>query len=301
MGLEKELELLRDSWTETFDQLFVLYEVAREVSSVSEHDEVLEHIADHIFLLFEAELAAVFLIDKETMQLVLKSVKGVETKKTGAIFKVGEGVAGKVASTGQSLVIAQGVSERQFKIDSEVLGIKAPRTLLCVPIILRGGEVIGVIEIVNKKRGVFTLKDRDFLSALASIAALSVENALAYKQIQNNEIYQAQVIENLPEGFLAINNDGRITHMNSLAKKMLGISDEDKWQSKLCSAVLKDEQELCANIKAALHEGKLMTLKEMVLSRTGKPVYMSTFIFRGADNLIIGAGAAFQEMVLKRG
>src|SRR3989339_1542172 len=100
MDLERELELLRESWTETFDQLFVLYEVAKEVSSVLDLDTVLDHIVNHAFLLLEAESAVIFLIDQETKQLVLKvnkNDKGGEVKRTGIIFKVGEGIAGAVA------------------------------------------------------------------------------------------------------------------------------------------------------------------------------------------------------------
>jgi len=303
MDLERELELLRESWTETFDQLFVLYEVAKEVSSVLDLDTVLDHIVNHAFLLLEAESAVIFLIDQETKQLVLKvnkNDKGGEVKRTGIIFKVGEGIAGEVARTGKSVLFAHEVSEKQFKADAVAVGIAAPRNLVCVPILLRGGGVIGVIEIVNKKKGTFSSKDRDFLMAIANISALSVENAKVYKQLKSNEAYQAQVISNLPEGFLAINNEGKITHLNPCAQKLLGLVGREDCLGQPCSVLLKDETELISYIKAALLDGQTQKWKEIYLKKTGKPVYLFTFIFRGSDELILGAGAVIQDMVLKR-
>ncbi len=303
MELQRELELLRESWTETFDQLFVLYEVAREVSSVLDLDSVLEHIVNHAFLLLEAEAACVLLVDRKTGRLiprVIKHEKGQETKKDSLHIEFGKGIAGEVASSRKPIIITQDVNEKQFREDSEIFKVKTPRNLLCVPIVLRGGDTIGVIEIINKKNKTFTSRDRDFLMAIANISALSVENAKVYEQLKNNEVYQSQVIENLPEGFFAINGSGKITHMNSCAQKLLGLESDGTLLGQTCDIVLKEESELNGYLKAAMTEGRVKKWQEISLRKTGKPVFLFTFVFRKEDNSVLGAGAVLQDMVLKR-
>lgn len=303
MEIERELELLRESWTETFDQLFVLYEVAHEVSSVLELDEILEHIVNHAFLLLESEAACVFLVDKDAGQLDLKVVKdekGRETKP-GIHLKIGEGIAGDVASSRKPVIITSQLNETQFKSDSVIFGIAAPRNLMCVPITLRGGETIGVIEVINRKNRTFNTKDRDFLMAIANISALSIENAKIYKKLKSNELFYTQAIENLPEGFLAVSSSGKIIQMNSGARKLLGLEGTDNFEWQPFAEVLREETEVMKHLSAALQAGKTKKWHEISLMKTGKPVFLFTFVFWSQDNSVLGAGAILQDMVLKRG
>jgi len=303
MEIERELELLRESWTETFDQLFVLYEVAREVSSVLDLDSVLDHIVNHAFMLLESDAAAIFLVDRETGNLVLKIIRDDQSSVSdkGAInIKMGEGIAGEVAKSGKPAIFPQDVDEKQFKHDAAAFSVKSPKNLICVPILLRGGGTIGVIEVINKKKGTFSTKDRDFLMAIANISALSIENARVYKEMKASEVYQSQLIENLPEGFVAVNNEGKITHINSCALKLLGFAGTKECIGKPYISILDAEQELAGHLKSAMEGGQTVKWKETSLKKTGRPVFLFTFVFKGNDNSILGAGAVIQDMVLKR-
>jgi signal transduction protein with GAF and PtsI domain len=303
MDVNRELELLRESWTETFDQLFVLYEVAREVSSDLELDAVLDHIVNHAFLLLGVEAAAVLLFDAQTEELELRALKDGKSQraKAGIRLKAGEGIAGEVAVSGKPIIVTHLLDEKLFRSDSRIFGNKiiTPRNLICVPIFLRGGHIIGVIEVVNRNKGTFTLKDKDFLMAIANISALSIENAKVYKQLKDSEVYQAQMIENLPEGFIAVNISGKVTHKNSRAVKMLGIEGRAA-DSQEYTALLKSEPELLEHIKNALNNGKTQRCKEMSLAKTGKMIYLFTFVFRGNNNSVLGAGAVLQDIILER-
>jgi len=306
MDTQRELDLLRESWTETFDQLFVLYEVAREVSSVLELDALLEHIISHASVFLESEAAAILLKDLGTGGLtlrVIKCEKSFEKSKKPVTLKAGEGIAGEAAASGKPVIFSQELSAKLFSADAVIFGgkIQTPKNLIAVPIILRGGEVIGVIEFVGKKKGTYNSKDRDFLMAIANISALSIENSKMYAKLKNDESYQAQVIECLPEGFIAVNNDGKITHINSYAVKQLGLAVKEVFNGQECSKVLKGEQELLGYLRDTLNDGKIQKWKEISLKNNGKMVYLFTFIFKDNDDKKLGAGAIFQDMLLKRG
>ena len=68
---------------------------------------------------------------------------------------VGVGIAGRVAETGETMNVTDAYTDPRFnKAVDEQTGYET-RTILCMPITIRG-QVIGVVEMVNKKEGVFT-------------------------------------------------------------------------------------------------------------------------------------------------
>lgn len=71
-------------------------------------------------------------------------------------------------------------------------------SLLSVPLMTQE-TVLGVIEIVNKRSGAFTQEDEELLSAVASIAAVAIENARLYERqkhlLQERERIQAHLIQ----------------------------------------------------------------------------------------------------------
>jgi hypothetical protein len=64
---------------------------------------------------------------------------------------------------------------------------------------------------------------------------------------------------------------------------------------------LKDEQELLGYLRDTLNDGQIQKWKEISLKNNGKMVYLFTFIFKDDNNKKLGAGAIFQDMLLKRG
>ena len=92
---------------------------------------------------------------------------------------LGSGIAGTVAATGQMINLPDPYADPRFnaEIDRQT-GFKT-RNLLTLPMIARSGEVIGVFQVVNKRRGAFEAEDEEVLSALAATAAVVIERARA--------------------------------------------------------------------------------------------------------------------------
>jgi len=68
---------------------------------------------------------------------------------------LGTGIAGQVALTGEVLNITDAYSEPRFNRTVDQLTGYHTRTILCMPIFIRG-IVIGVVQMVNKRSGTFT-------------------------------------------------------------------------------------------------------------------------------------------------
>ena len=93
---------------------------------------------------------------------------------------IGQGIAGKVAQTGESMIVKDVSTSGDFnkKIGEQIGYI--PKSILCVPIKIKE-KTLGVIEIMDKFDGDFTEDDRDLLFSIASTLALSIANVRLYK------------------------------------------------------------------------------------------------------------------------
>ncbi len=128
----------------------------------------------------QCERCSLFLLDKEKGVLFPLVAEGIEDHDIQLSLNLG--IAGLVAITGQDLNIEDAYADPRFdnRIDKKT-GYRT-RCVLCVPIKDRSGEVIGVLEVINKKEGVFSETDKDMLMALSSFVAISIENAMLFDE-----------------------------------------------------------------------------------------------------------------------
>ncbi|MBN1823768.1 MAG: GAF domain-containing protein [Endomicrobiales bacterium] len=302
METARELELLRESWTETFDQLFVLYEVAREASSALDINAILDHVINHAYLLLEAESAALLLVNSETRQLEFKVVKSENpdsSARAGKVIDIGEGLAGRVLKGGKPVIIGEASENDEFRAECRILGIGSPNNVICVPVFTRGGLVRGVIEVINKKKNSFSTKDKDFLTAVSGILALALENLDLNKEFARQRAYFLQAFENMPEGFLSIDGSGKIISINHTAKKQLGLEGKHNYAGESCAKLLVDEPEIVDEIKDSLLNGQSKKWKEQRIKKTNTRVYLFTFVFKDDEGTIVGVGVNLQNVVLK--
>ncbi len=126
------------------------------------------------------ERCSLFLLDKEKGMLFPLVAEGIEDHDIQLSLNLG--IAGLVAITGEDLNIENAYEDPRF--DSRIDQKTGYRTqcILCVPIKNRSGEVIGVLEVINKKEGVFSENDKDMLKALSSFVAISIENAILFDE-----------------------------------------------------------------------------------------------------------------------
>jgi sigma-B regulation protein RsbU (phosphoserine phosphatase) len=102
------------------------------------------------------------------------------------------GVMGKVVRTRRPLILndREEISEYEDAIDRAFKVEK--HSALAVPL-MRGGEVIGALEAVNKQTGHFTRSDRDMLVALAEQIAIALDNARLYGRV-TREIRERELL-----------------------------------------------------------------------------------------------------------
>ncbi|MES9969986.1 MAG: AAA family ATPase [Candidatus Thiodiazotropha sp.] len=101
-----------------------------------------------------------------------------------------------------------------------------PKSILCLPI-LRQAKLVGVLYLENNlAAGAFTPDRRAVLDALASQAAISLENAQMYQALGKSEAKYRRIVDTAREGILGIGPEGLVTFANTTMAEILGYKVE---------------------------------------------------------------------------
>ena len=170
-------------WERRVGKLTALLEVGKAMVAERDLDRLLPLIMGEVTKVMEADRSTLFLVDRERQELWSKIAQGLEVREIRV--KIGTGVAGHVAATGQMVHIPDAYADPRFDRTTDLQTGYHTRSILAVPMANKPGDVIGVIQVLNKREGSFAEEDIELLRALSSQAAVAVENALLYEEIQN--------------------------------------------------------------------------------------------------------------------
>jgi signal transduction histidine kinase/putative methionine-R-sulfoxide reductase with GAF domain len=173
-------------------KLALVQEIGRALSAALDLDELLGLIMEKVTLLMEADRSTLYLVAEDGRRLWSKITQGSEVLEIQ--LNVGEGIAGWVAQSGQTVNIPDAYTDRRFQPAWDLRSGYRTRSILCTPMRDSHGRIIGVLQVLNKSGGPFTAEDEDLLAALAGQAAVSVENSKLYHSVvaKNVELVDAQ-------------------------------------------------------------------------------------------------------------
>ncbi len=183
----KDNEELRKQGVMNIEQLQMILKAAQLVSSKIKLDDVLQNIVSVATGITNADRGTLYLVDKEKGELWSKVVMGNELKEIR--LKIGDGIAGWVAKTGEIVNIKDVQSDSRFQASFDKSSGYVTKTMICFPIKNPEGEIIGVHQLLNSKNGEFSKLDEAFLNAISIHAAIALENAeLVEKLLQMERI-----------------------------------------------------------------------------------------------------------------
>ncbi|MFH1490424.1 MAG: GAF domain-containing protein [Pseudomonadota bacterium] len=141
----------------------------------------------------KADRATLFLVDNFTGELWSKVAQGEENQEIR--IPVGHGVAGWVAEHDDLVNIPDAYKDERF--DGSVDGLTGYRTrsILSGPVKNLQGEIVGVIQVINKHEGPFNSADEDLFKAFTYQTAIAVENFRLYQRLLQNHDRMAILLE----------------------------------------------------------------------------------------------------------
>lgn len=163
------------------DRLALLYHLSQTFNSSLDLDEVLNRVMDEVITSTHAERGFVMLREASDGKLVFRAARGLDqTTIEDPQFQISRSVVERVAAEGQPILTSDAQNDARFNIRQSVVFLGL-RSILCVPLTLKE-KAIGVIYVDNRlQAGIFTQADLELLSAIASSAAIAIENARLYQ------------------------------------------------------------------------------------------------------------------------
>jgi GAF domain-containing protein len=167
--------------SESDRKLHSLLELGQIIGLDLNIDEMLIRIAEKAVEVMNAERFSLFLYDKATDELTTTVALGMGKKQIRLPSR--QGIAGRCFQTGMTLNIPDVEEDPDFlKAVDRSTGYRT-RNILCMPFLGRSGQMLGVVELVNKKAdGAFSPEDEMFLNTFNHQAAVFVEIAQLQKQ-----------------------------------------------------------------------------------------------------------------------
>ncbi|MCC7491745.1 MAG: diguanylate cyclase [Fimbriimonadaceae bacterium] len=169
-------------------QISSLFEVGLAMSSETSLQKLFDVIVDSSARICGAERCSLMLVDKDGETLRMRAAIGIPPDIVAkAETKIGHGIAGSVAASGEPLFISNIEASGQFSRKNATDRYNNT-SLVCVPIRVQD-KVVGVINVNNKRSGAgFTENDLNLLTLLASQAAVAIGNAHRYQDLSEKAI-----------------------------------------------------------------------------------------------------------------
>jgi diguanylate cyclase (GGDEF)-like protein len=166
------------------DHLRVFHEVARALTQTLELEEILLTIMEKMAQFFGPERWSMLMVDEQNDQQLYYAIAVGEDAETlkGLRVQLGEGVAGWVASTGNSLVVPDVSLDTQWNAFSRAHPELRIQSIACVPV-RSGDKTLGVIQLLNSKLDLLSEYSISFLRILCDYAAIAIQNARSVKLI----------------------------------------------------------------------------------------------------------------------
>ncbi len=226
-------------------------------------EETLKNVMGQAKELMNADRSTLWLIDHERDELWTKipingELKEIRIPRTA-------GFAGIVAETGEPLLIPFDVyddprSEKSKETDQKT-GYRTC-SLLCMPVYNADDHLIGVTQLINKKKqgnhppydpkqwptapeqwkASFNRNDLEFMRAFNIQAGVALQNAKLFETVRQQEQMQRDILRSLSNGVISTDKNGRIIATNECARELLGLTEAEVTEGRLITDLIHLQQ-----------------------------------------------------------
>jgi len=208
-------------------EMAALAEVGHDISATLDLDTVLKQIASHARDLLEAEDSAVYLPDLggQTFRAVV-ALGSIAAQIKASPVQINEGIIGDLAQRGVAKVINDTNSDpRTIQFPGTPAQL---REKLMVAPLLSGERVSGMMAVWRSGAvKLFTDEDLRFLEGLAHQAAIAIENARLFSEVQRQKQYLEALVKNSPAAIVTADLEGKGETWNPAAERLFGYAEDE--------------------------------------------------------------------------
>lgn len=166
------------------NRLALLYNLSQTFNSSLDLHEVLNRVMDEVIAATHAERGFIMLKENASTteaSMIFQAARGMDQNTIeDPEFQISRGIVEKAAQTGEPILTSDAQADSRFNLRQSIM-VLGLRSILCTPLKLKD-KVLGVIYVDNRlQAGIFTQDDLELVNAIASTAAIAIENARLYK------------------------------------------------------------------------------------------------------------------------
>ncbi|MBI4722033.1 MAG: tetratricopeptide repeat protein [Candidatus Stahlbacteria bacterium] len=195
LGMEEELEEVKSiSKLYVSKDLIGIYQISSIINSILDYRELLNKVMDVAIETLEAERGVLIIKDKETDELKIEVICGVEKNNIRDATLISESIVKDVALKGNSLITTDAGTDSRFYNRKSIIDYHIT-SVLCVPLKIKE-ETIGAIYLDHHSvSNIFDQESLSFLTAFANLSAVAIENARLHEKLQQENVYLRQEAE----------------------------------------------------------------------------------------------------------
>ncbi len=196
----------------------ILLDVMRAVSSELQIDQLLQKVVAKTSEVMNADRCTLFLVHRKSGELWSRVAQGPNLNEIRV--PRGIGIAGHVALSGETVNIKDAYQDMRFNPEVDRRTGYHTKTILCMPLRNEKTEIIGVMQVLNKKDGVFTDEDEQLLDALGSQMAIALENSRLFEEVRFMKNYNDSILRTMETGVVTLDPDEKVAYCNEAAQKI---------------------------------------------------------------------------------
>lgn len=171
-------------------------EITRELARPLDLTTLLAKVVDAALMILDADRGTVFLYDAAENVLISRVATGSGELRIPA----DRGFAGECVKTRQVVIVPDAYADPRFNPDVDKSTGYKTRCILTIPLIGHDDAMVGVLQVLNKRTGVFDDHDVDVATALAASCAVAIQRMrlledLLAKQRMERELEVARDIQ----------------------------------------------------------------------------------------------------------
>ncbi len=282
--------------------------------SVNELEQTLSRLVRRVAMLIQAEKCVFLLHDHERHQLVARPpALGFSAEQIKFLrLPLDKGISGEVFQEGEPRIVQDA---KKLHDDDQLVAERLEiRNLMVQPLIIEqrdenqhvvSCEVIGVLHVINKSGGEpFTSEDSRLIAIMARQITAVIANAQIYLKMTEEREHLQATLQSLLAGVVMVESTGHISLINSAAREIFGLGDEDAI-GRLYSDVIS--QPTVLEMLREATEGGTETQREIELTPRGasenRIFQGQTAFVRSEDDraAVIGVVAIFNDITEIRG
>jgi len=188
-----EAKFAEDRIAEANQYLSALNTIATVVSRTLDLDTVLNSALDKTLEIMKGNIGGILLLDEEKQKLSYRVYRGLSESYVGTMsLRLGEGIAGRVAQTGEAILV-EDISEDSRAYKPRIVAAEGLRAFASVPLRVKE-KIVGVLNVASYEPRKFSAADARLLESIAAQIAIAIENARLHREVKHQDKIRGELL-----------------------------------------------------------------------------------------------------------